>query len=333
MKTIFAYFTMSFLIFSGSNAFSQGYVFRVLANKGQNQVKRAAGTTEGLKTGATLKTGDQLIASSDAYIGLVHNSGKTLEVRQAGVLKVNDLEKKVAAKKTSVTSRYAQYVMNKINDDGVSNNYRRNNNVTGAAKRATGEGVPITIDFVLPIKENKIVAYDDDIVLRWVPSQAEDEEEVTFDGRKFKVVIQDIFDVEIFKAESEKPSVALNLADIKNESTLYLVRITTIEENGADSLNSIEYAIEKFDWEEYADDEETKKLLEEIEAVKAEVDTESSMGRLVLASFYEEKGMLLSAMREFEKLVSENPDILSFQDLYGEFLAKNGMVVGEKKGD
>ena len=325
MKTIFAYFTMSFLIFSGSNAFSQGYVFRVLANKGQNQVKRAAGTTEGLKTGATLKAGDQLIASSDAYIGLMHNSGKTLEVRQAGVLRVNDLEKKVAAKKTSVTSRYAQYVMNKINDDGVSDNYRRNNNVTGAAKR----GTDFTIDLVLPIRENKIVAYDDKLVLRWVPSQSdeEDAEEITFDGRTFEVVIKDIFDVEIFQAETDKPSLALDLGEIDNESTLYLVTITSIEEDGVTPLKSVEYAIEKFGYED------NPELQAEVEAVKAEVDTETSMGRLVLASFYESKGMLLEAMREYEKLVSENPEIISFQELYGEFLAKNGMVVGEKSED
>ena len=327
MKTIFAYFTMSFLIFSGSNAFSQGYVFRVLANKGQNQVKRAAGNTEGLKTGATLKAGDQLIASSDAYIGLMHKTGKTLEVRQPGVLKVNDLEKKVAAKKTSVTSRYAQYVMNQINDDGVSNNYRRSNNVTGAAKRTTGEGVPITIDFVLPIDSNKVVAYDDEIVLRWVPAKSE-EEEVTFDGRKFKVVIQNIFDEDIYQVESDNPSVALDLGAIENESTLYLVRITTIEENGADSLNSIEYAIEKFSFDE------NPKLAEELEAARAEVDTETSMGKLVMASFYDNKGMLLEAMREFETLVRENPDVDSFKELYSEFLAKNGMVPSEKdKGE
>ena len=136
MKTIFAYFTIVFLFFAGSNAFGQGdYIFRVLANKGNNSVKKSDGKTVGLKTGSTLKAGDQLIASSNSYIGLMHKTGKTLEVRQAGVLKVNDLVKKVAAKKTSVTGRYAQYVMNKINDDGVSDNYRRNNNVTGAATR------------------------------------------------------------------------------------------------------------------------------------------------------------------------------------------------------
>ncbi|MEL7147760.1 MAG: hypothetical protein AAFO69_15415, partial [Bacteroidota bacterium] len=153
----------------------------------------------------------------------------------------------------------------------------------------------------------------------------EDAEEITFDGRTFKVVIKDIFDVEIFKAETEKPSLQLDLGKIKNESTLYLVTITTIEENEVAPLKSIEYAIERYNYED------NPGLKEEIDQVKSEVDTESSMGRLVLASFYEEKGMLLEAMREFETIVRENPEILSFQDMYGEFLAKNGMVVGEKK--
>ena len=55
-----------------------------------------------LKTGATLNDGDELIASQGAYIGLMHKSGKTLEVRTAGSKKVSDLAKMVNTKSASV---------------------------------------------------------------------------------------------------------------------------------------------------------------------------------------------------------------------------------------
>lgn len=318
MKTIFAYFTIMFLLFTGSNAFSQGdYVFRVLANKGNNSVKKSDGKTVGLKTGATLKAGDQLIASANSYIGLMHKTGKTLEVRQAGVMKVNDLVKKVASKKTSVTSRYAQYVMNQINDDGVSNNYRRNNNVTGAVTR----GPEYAIGLVLPVEENKIKAYTSEFILRWVPSPEEDEE-ISFDGKTFVVSVSNIFDEVIYTKETDNPSIKLNLDEINNESTLYLVEIKTKEENVEDQLKSIEYAIERV---KMSDNPE---LQSELDAMLSEVEEDTSLGKLVLASFYEEKGLLLEAMSKYEEIISENPEVEAFAELYQEFLAKNKMIVG-----
>ncbi|MGB3464037.1 MAG: hypothetical protein WBA74_02155, partial [Cyclobacteriaceae bacterium] len=290
MKTIFAYFTIMFLLLTGSNAFSQGdYVFRVLANKGNNSVKKSDGKTVGLKTGATLKAGDQLIASSNSYIGLMHKTGKTLEVRQAGVLKVNDLVKKVASKKTSVTSRYAQYVMNKINDDGVSDNYRRNNNVTGAVTR----GKEYAIGFVLPVEDNKIKAYSSEFVLRWVPSPEKDEE-ISFEGKTFVVNIKNIFDEVIYSVETDKPSIKLDLDEIENESTLFLVEITTKEDNPENTMKSIEYAIERSRMSDNAE------LQAELDAMLDEIEEETSLGKLVLASFYDEKGLLLEAMNQYE---------------------------------
>lgn len=321
MKTIFAYFTIVFLLFTGSNAFSQGdYIFRVLANKGDNSVKKSDGETVGLKTGSTLKAGDQLIASSNSYIGLMHKTGKTLEVRQAGVLKVDDLVKKVAAKKTSVTSRYAQYVMNKINDDGVSDNYRRNNNVTGAVTR----GDQVTIDFVLPVEDNKIKVYSSDLVLRWVPAPNEDKV-ISFDGKTFVVTIRNIFDEVIFSEETTNSSLKINLNEIQNESTLYLVKITSKEDDVANELKSIEYAIEKVSMNDEPE------LQSELDAMLVEIDEQTDLGKLVLASFFEEKGLLLEAMTKYEEIVSTNPDVQAFRELYQEFLAKNAMVVGSKE--
>jgi len=210
--------------------------------------------------------------------------------------------------------------MNKINDDGVSDNYRRNNNVTGAVTR----GDKVTIDFVLPIEENKITAYNSEMILRWVPAIIP-EKVVSFDGKTFVVTIENIFDEVIFKQETTKSSMALNLDEIKNESDLYLITITTKEETEADELKSIEYAVEKVSMDD------NPELKSELDAIFAEIDKESSMGKLVLASFYEEKGLLMEAMTHFEEIVKSNPDVLAFQELYQEFLAKNKMVVGSKE--
>ena len=80
------------------------------------------GQTLPLKTGATLMSGDQIIAASGAYIGLMHKSGRTIEVRNSGVTRISDLESKLASSNSSVANKYAQFVMNKMNEDDDDNN-------------------------------------------------------------------------------------------------------------------------------------------------------------------------------------------------------------------
>ena len=77
------------LLFVGHVAFGQGYTFKVLANKGENKVKSGA-DWKALKTGASLVDTDELEVSDNAYLGLVHSSGKTLELKSAGNMTGND---------------------------------------------------------------------------------------------------------------------------------------------------------------------------------------------------------------------------------------------------
>ncbi len=319
MRTIFLrnLALIAFLLI-GNLAYSQGgFVFKVLANKGANQVKRATGTTEGLKTGATLKTGDQIIAANGAYIGLMHKTGKTLEIKESGVIKVNDLEKKVAALKTSVTSRYAQYVMNKINEEegGVRKNYRSSMNATGATTRGN-EG---NIALVLPIvDEKKFDVYNAEVFLRWL-KPAETSEEVTY-----VVTVKNIFNEVLYSTETDQTMVKLNLDDeaMTNESNLYIVKV---ELKSNSEISSEEYAIQRVQLDE------APEVKSELETLLAEVDQATPMGKVIMATFYDENNLVLDAMVSYEKLVKENPEVVDFKDLYKEFLAKNKMVTGEEE--
>ena len=88
MRNLVSIAFMFALILMTSTVFAQSYTFRVIANKGDNQVKKAgAASATALKTGSTLNSGDELIVSEGAYIGLMHSSGKTTEVRSAGTKK------------------------------------------------------------------------------------------------------------------------------------------------------------------------------------------------------------------------------------------------------
>ena len=86
-------FSLLFALIS-SLASAQDYAFKVFANKGSNTVKSGADWAP-LKTGATLKNGDEFKIVDNAYLGLVYNSGKPLELKQPGNYKVNDLAAKM----------------------------------------------------------------------------------------------------------------------------------------------------------------------------------------------------------------------------------------------
>ncbi len=89
---------------------AQDYTFRVLTNKGDNQVKRAGSETlEKLKTGAFLFENDEIILSTGSYVSLEHSSGKTIDTRKAGVNKVNVLEKYLLIASTNPSSERKKY--------------------------------------------------------------------------------------------------------------------------------------------------------------------------------------------------------------------------------
>ncbi|NJM24164.1 MAG: hypothetical protein HC859_00020 [Bacteroidia bacterium] len=53
--------------------FGQDYAFKVLANKGTNEVKSGE-TWAPVKTGASLKESDEIKVADNGYLGLVHKA-------------------------------------------------------------------------------------------------------------------------------------------------------------------------------------------------------------------------------------------------------------------
>src|SRR5690242_8936822 len=85
-------------------AMGQDYSFKVLASKGNNEIK-TNGAWVPLKTGASLRTGDELKLASNGYIGLVHKKGKPLEVKTPGSYQVAQLESQVNSG-SGIVSKY-----------------------------------------------------------------------------------------------------------------------------------------------------------------------------------------------------------------------------------
>ena len=303
-KLLICAFTLS-LLFLAETVLAQGYTFKVLANKGTNKVKKSTGQVITLKTGATLNSGDALMVGQGAYIGLMHKTGKTIEVRKAGTMLVADLEKKVKTGSTSVASRYAKFVNDKMNEK-QSGSYRSRMNATGAVSRAVADG---TLNALLRSSDGTVKVVGDNAVIRW---------ESTKESATFVISIKNIEATTIFEAETDKTSYELDFTSEELQNDLGVgLYILTITDKSDESITTGDIGIKRT-----TDDEE---LNAEIEGLKSEVAEDSPLGKLIYASFYEEKGLLLDALTKYEEAVKMAPEIEDFQELYKNFLITNGL--------
>jgi hypothetical protein len=301
------------LVFSVGIANGQGYTFRVLANKGQNKVKKA-GTSAAvaLKTGATLADGDELIASDGAYIGLMHKSGKTLEVRTSGTKKVSDLEKLVNTKTASVSSRYAQFLTDKMNEKEQPD-YRSRLNATGAVSREVGSG---TIQVLVPAEANVI---GDNAIVSWDIPEG-------MDMNVFVVTVKNIFDEEILKEEVSTNSINLNFTSeqMQNEEGLYIITIKAKENM---DMTSGDIGLKRLTGEDAA------QYQDGLNSLRSEVAQDSPLNKIIYASFYEENGLILDALTQLEEAIKMSPEVEDFKELRIDLIERSSIKLYEEKED
>ncbi len=295
------------LVFAFGFANGQGYTFRVLANKGQNKVKKeGAAAAVALKTGATLSDGDELIASQGAYIGLMHKSGKTLEVRTPGTKKVVDLAKMVSTKSASVSSRYAKFLANKMNEKEQPN-YRARLNATGAVSRALAGDEQIQV--LIPSEDASILG--DKAILNWDTPEGMEE-------NTFIVTVKNIFDEEIMKEEVSGNTVNLNFTEgqMQNDEGLWIINVKAKENQ---DVSSGDIALKR--------PEDPDQYAEGLNNLRAEVSEDSPLNKIIYASFYEENGLVVDALTAIEEAIVMNPDVEDFKILKKDIIERNGIKV------
>lgn len=313
MRKFVSYAFVLTMLFTSVVAFAQeaDYTFRVMANKGANKVKKASGgESVALKTGSKLYAGDEIITSDGAYIGLMHKTGKTTEIRGAGIKKVSELEKNINTESSSVAGRYAQFVMNKLNEK-ENTNYRSQLNATGAVTRiATGSAA------IIVMAPSQADLMGDVAILRWAAPKGME------NGGTYLVKIENIFNEEIYTEETDKTSIELNFADeeLAYDMGLYLVKIY---KKGDDEVASNEIGIKK------VKSNDKVEVQESLAGLKSEVSEDSPLNKIIYASFYEENGLILDALTKYEEAIKMSPEVKDFQYLYDTFLVKNGLAKAE----
>src|SRR6478752_5960533 len=156
MKKIQTTLLASLLLMSAST-FAQDYAFKVLANKGTNEIK-SGDAWQPLKTGASLKDTDEIKLGDNSYIGLVHSSGKPKEIKTAGNYKVKDLSSQIGTG-SSLLNKYTDVILSSNSAEAKKNRLI----ATGAVHRDVESAA---IKLVLPENQHSGI-YNNLAVINW----------------------------------------------------------------------------------------------------------------------------------------------------------------------
>lgn len=287
--------------FAVSNlALAQDYTFRVLANKGANEIKSGA-AWQPVKTGSTLNVSDEIRISENASVGLVHIKGKPLEVKQPGVYKVADLAAKVQTE-ASVLNKYTDFILSSNSAEAKKNRL----SATGAVHRGSKDAIQPQ----LPKNEGAEI-FGNQLVINWDTESA----------GPFVVTVLNMFDETIFKAETAQKSLTVDLADAKFNGEDALIVDIKSKSTGAKLADDSRPMVKRLSPAKAAT------IKAGFADVSKELDGTTAFGNLFLAGFYEQNRLIVDAIAAYEKAIALAPEDPTYKEYYLEFLYRNKLKV------
>ncbi len=300
MKTIIknsllAALTLSFSVFT----YAQTEVFKVLASRGKNTLVDGSSVFAGKKLLAT----DVIKVSENSYLGLIHNSGRTLELKTPGSYKISDLSSQVIAKSSSVTKKYSDYVVSELtkSDGGdIHANYQKNMKVTGSVERAVSTA---SISVCLP-KTSSIIESMNTVV--WYKNPK---------ATTYTVELLNMFDDVILSKETTDTTFTFDLNSIKlpKDNTI----MVKVKANGG--LESSPYVLKNLV------EAKNPEIFADRNALNKEYTEESALSYLMKASFFAQNNLFVDAKKSFESAVRLEPEVQEYKEAYKNFLAKNNL--------
>jgi hypothetical protein len=278
---------------------AQDYAFKVLVNKGKNELK-TGDTWQQVKVGSSLQSHDELRVAENSYIGLVHKTGKPLELKQSGKYKVMDLAAKIGG--PSVLNKYTDFILS------TNTGPKTNLTATGAVTRGNA-----FIQVHLPKSD---VVYGNNVTINW----DEDKEKSI---KPYVVVFKSMFGDELNKVETNDHYVVVNLDDknFVNEDNI----IVTVYSKTDQSKTSEDYTLKRLS---KADKERIKALLDE---VPKDLWEPTALNKFYIGGIFEQNGLLIDATAHFLEATRLAPDVTDYKDDYEAFLIRHNIKLPPPK--
>ncbi len=296
----------------GQNAFSQEYDFRVMVSKGNNRLIIAdSQESKDLEAGDLVQVGDEVIASEDGYIGFVHRNGQTLELMEPGRYLVNDLIAEISGQKNLAT-RSLNFLWDKVYESLLET---KNNTAKNLDLNLELSGLNNGKIQVLAVNHQKLnPVFGDKAEIRWIGGDTSSDDQ-------YVVNLMNLYDQVLFSEMVSQPEFTLKLSDerlLKNEifSSTKILCLIVYSANNMET-SSWRYGITPIKKSDH------EVVTAEVQFYKDVLAPMSKVDRLVIAQYYEEKGLLLDALTVYEGLVREAPELNDFQLLYNAFIKRN----------
>lgn len=274
---------------------AQDYAFSVVVNKGNSEVNRG-GTWSPLKAGDKLTGNDEVKVTANCYLGLVHKSGKPIEIKSPGSYKISQLEKNVNANASGL-AKYADFVLS-------SNTEKKNTlQATGAVTRGGNE-----IKVFVPDGPMAVI-YNHRVTLSWDDSKY---------NAPYSVYLNSMFGDDLMKIDVETNQLTIDLSDkaFKNEDNILVIVLPKGQERNPSVQGQMIKRMSKADRE---------RIEPQIKEVSTTLTEENAMNKVYLAGAFEKNKLLVDAGSAYLEAIRLEPGVDSFKELYEAFLIRNGL--------
>lgn len=279
----------------------QSYAFRVLASKGDNFIQRSGSyQSYDLEAGLKLKEGDKLITSANSYVGLVHRNGKTLEVQERGTFTISTLESRIGNREGGIAGQYMNLVIDRVEGNGTV--------VERDAPAVVRGARAAEIKMLIKETKNANLVLGDQVTVNWVERK---------DLSPYVVRVKNIFDEELMVIETTQPKIRLDFTQNRLARERFI--IVGVSSKADEDLRSRDYGIQRLT------PLQGRRLMYQLADLKRQFGNESSLNKLVYASFYEANGLYLEALDQYQEAMSISPDVTDFQAMYENFVLTNGL--------
>jgi tetratricopeptide (TPR) repeat protein len=280
-----------FALISGIKA--QDYAFKVMANKGSNEVKSGS-VWQALKTGDKLNKQDELKVAENSYVALVHSSGKPIELKESKTYSIADLAAKVSPG-ASVVSKYTDFILSSNSAEAKKNRL----SATGSVVRALDGDINV----LLPPSQFGDT-FNPLVYIKWETKVA----------GPYEVVAKNMFGDELMKIETPENAIQINRNDPKfmNEDILIEVR-----SKGDKKKTDKSYLLRRLS-------SERQNLIKKLIAEMGEdIQQETALNKFIMAGFYEENKLFVDAIGAYEEAIKLAPDVPTYKEAYEEYLLRN----------
>lgn len=286
---------------------AQEELFKVLASKGNIKVvSKNSPEHKPIVIGKKLLSTDKIIVGENSYLGLAHKTGKTIELKKAGTYEVSKLSGEVASQNAGVAEKYVAFVAGEMSsqDEDMAKNRHKYMAVTGSVERGEKESLKL-----LATKESYVLSAP--VTIKWIPVEH---------AVSYIITFTDLAEEPVYTAETRENYIVIDLAKLNISTEKHFIYHVAVKEFSdkakvkTQEVKSDTYIVK------YVPDDKAPALEKQAAEIQTALSEETALNKFVLASFYEEQGLLLDARANYEAATKLEPGVDSYSAAYGKFL-------------